>query len=89
MKPEPYAACISYIEEYKKDKGIFLVFDLGGGTFDVSILELRKEEQSANGKPVLAIKDLALEGDPHLGGEDFDNRLVKMCKDMILNDERF
>ena len=63
--PEPTAAALAYGLESKKDEQI-AVFDLGGGTFDVSILEL--------GDGVFEVK--STNGDTHLGGEDFDNAIV-------------
>jgi heat shock protein 1/8 len=63
---EPTAACLCYGLHNKKNCNV-LIFDLGGGTFDVSVLEL------SDG--VFEVK--ATSGDTHLGGEDFDNRLVK------------
>ncbi|MDY7033171.1 MAG: molecular chaperone DnaK [Thermodesulfobacteriota bacterium] len=62
---EPTAAALAYGLEKKKNETI-LVFDLGGGTFDVSILEV--------GDGVFEVK--ATSGDTHLGGDDFDKRLV-------------
>ena len=62
---EPTAAALAYGLEKKEDKKI-VVFDLGGGTFDVSILEL--------GDGVFEVK--STNGDTHLGGEDFDNIIV-------------
>ena len=62
---DPTAAALAYGLESKKDEKI-AVFDLGGGTFDVSILEL--------GDGVFEVK--STNGDTHLGGEDFDNRIV-------------
>lgn len=62
---EPTAAALAYGLEKKDDKKI-AVFDLGGGTFDVSILEL--------GDGVFEVK--STNGDTHLGGEDFDNVIV-------------
>jgi molecular chaperone DnaK len=62
---EPTAAALAYGLESKKDEKI-AVFDLGGGTFDVSILEL--------GDGVFEVR--STNGDTHLGGEDFDNRIV-------------
>ncbi|MDO8722647.1 MAG: molecular chaperone DnaK [Syntrophales bacterium] len=62
---EPTAAALSYGLDKKKDEKI-AVFDLGGGTFDISILEL--------GEGVFEVK--ATNGDTHLGGEDFDQRLI-------------
>ena len=62
---EPTAAALAYGLESKKDEKI-AVFDLGGGTFDVSILEL--------GDGVFEV--MSTNGDTHLGGEDFDNTIV-------------
>jgi molecular chaperone HscA len=61
---EPTAAAIAYGLE-SKNEGLFLVYDLGGGTLDVSILRLH------NG----VFEVLAVNGDTHLGGDDFDHRL--------------
>ncbi|MFT6106674.1 MAG: molecular chaperone HscA [Rickettsiales bacterium] len=62
---EPTAAAVAYGLD-NQDKGRFLVFDLGGGTFDVSILELRKG----------VFKVIGVGGDSALGGDDFDNLIV-------------
>ncbi len=62
---EPTAASLAYGLEKKKDEKI-AVFDLGGGTFDISILEL--------GEGVFEVK--ATNGDTHLGGDDFDQRVI-------------
>lgn len=62
---EPTAAALAYGLDKKKDEKI-AVFDLGGGTFDISILEL--------GDGVFEVK--STHGDTHLGGEDFDQRLI-------------
>ena len=67
---EPTAAALAYGLEGKKDEQI-AVFDLGGGTFDVSILEL--------GDGVFEVK--STNGDTHLGGEDFDNIIVNYLID--------
>merc|ERR1712172_403378 len=65
---EPTAAAIAYGLDKKKDekKTNVLIFDLGGGTFDVSILSIEGG--------IFEVKSTA--GDTHLGGEDFDNRMV-------------
>jgi len=66
---EPTAAAIAYGLDKKKGKGSesnILIFDLGGGTFDVSILTIEDG--------IFEVKSTA--GDTHLGGEDFDNRMV-------------
>jgi molecular chaperone DnaK len=62
---EPTAAALAYGLDKKKDQKI-AVFDLGGGTFDISILEL--------GDGVFEVK--STNGDTHLGGEDFDQRVI-------------
>ena len=63
---EPTAAALAYgLDKLDKDERI-LVFDLGGGTFDVSILEL--------GDGVFEV--LSTNGDTHLGGDDFDNKII-------------
>ncbi len=67
---EPTAAALAYGLESKKDEKI-VVFDLGGGTFDVSILEL--------GDGVFEV--MSTNGDTHLGGEDFDNIVVNFLVD--------
>lgn len=69
---EPTAAALAYGLDKKKDEKI-AVFDLGGGTFDVSILEL--------GDGVFEVK--STHGDTHLGGEDFDNRIVNHFLDVF------
>lgn len=63
---EPTAACMCYGLDKKEDNSKVLIFDLGGGTFDVSILNLY------NG----VFQVLSTSGDTHLGGEDFDNVMV-------------
>ncbi|NOZ56071.1 MAG: molecular chaperone DnaK, partial [Calditrichaeota bacterium] len=62
---EPTAAALAYGLDKKKDEKI-AVFDLGGGTFDISILEI--------GDGVFEVK--ATNGDTHLGGDDFDQRII-------------
>jgi molecular chaperone DnaK len=73
---EPTAAALAYGLESKKDEKI-AVFDLGGGTFDVSVLEL--------GDGVFEVK--STNGDTHLGGEDFDNRIVNHFLDVFKNEQ--
>ncbi|OWM66173.1 hypothetical protein CDL15_Pgr013390 [Punica granatum] len=70
---EPTAAALLYGMNNKE--GLIGVFDLGGGTFDVSILEI------SNG--VFAVK--ATNGDPFLGGEDFDNALLEFLELLLLD----
>jgi molecular chaperone DnaK len=62
---EPTAAALAYGLDKKKDQKI-AVFDLGGGTFDISVLEI--------GEGVFEVK--ATNGDTHLGGDDFDQRII-------------
>lgn len=73
---EPTAAALAYGLEGKKDEKI-AVFDLGGGTFDVSILEL--------GDGVFEVR--STNGDTHLGGEDFDNRIVNHFLDVFKKEQ--
>ena len=63
---EPTAAALAYGFEKGKDERI-LVYDLGGGTFDVTVLEVSSD----------TIEVLATNGDTHLGGKDFDKRLIE------------
>ena len=73
---EPTAASLSYGLD-KKENETILVFDLGGGTFDVSILEV--------GDGVFEV--LSTSGDTHLGGDDFDNKIVSWLIREFKNDE--
>ncbi len=73
---EPTAAALAYGLEGGKDEKI-AVFDLGGGTFDISILEL--------GDGVFEV--LSTNGDTHLGGEDFDNRIVNHFLEVFKKEE--
>ncbi len=72
---EPTAAALAYGLEKNEDQKI-VVFDLGGGTFDVSVLEL--------GDGVFEVK--STNGDTHLGGEDFDNKIVDYILDSFKSD---
>ena len=67
---EPTAAAIAYGLDKKGDESTVLIFDLGGGTFDVSLLTIDEG--------IFEVKATA--GDTHLGGEDFDNRMVEYFK---------
>src|SRR5580765_5904094 len=73
---EPTAAALAYGLDKKKNETI-LVFDLGGGTFDVSILEV--------GDGVFEVKSTA--GDTHLGGDDFDKRVVDWLVEEFKKDQ--
>ena len=73
---EPTAASLAYGLDKKSEEKI-AVFDLGGGTFDISILEI--------GEGVFEVK--ATNGDTHLGGEDFDLRLIEYLADEFKKDQ--
>lgn len=72
---EPTAASLAYGIDKNKD-GIAAVYDLGGGTFDISILKLHEG----------IFEVMATNGDTHLGGDDIDNRLLTIAIDDIAND---
>jgi molecular chaperone DnaK len=67
---EPTAAALAYGMDKKKGDHVVAVYDLGGGTFDISIIEIDEVE----GEHTFEV--LATNGDTHLGGEDFDNRVI-------------
>ncbi len=73
---EPTAASLAYGLDKKKDERI-AVFDLGGGTYDISILEI--------GEGVFEVK--STNGDTHLGGEDFDLRVMDFLADEFMKDQ--
>jgi molecular chaperone DnaK len=68
---EPTAAALAYGLDKGKEDELILVFDLGGGTFDVSLLEVGKDEDFST------IQVRATSGDNRLGGDDWDNRVVE------------
>ncbi|GAC1498199.1 MAG: molecular chaperone DnaK [Pseudarthrobacter sp.] len=68
---EPTAAALAYGLDKGKEDELILVFDLGGGTFDVSLLEVGKDEDNFS-----TIQVRATAGDNHLGGDDWDQRIV-------------
>src|SRR5690606_22779467 len=74
---EPTAAALAYGLDKKEKDEIVAVFDLGGGTYDISILEL--------GDGVFEVK--ATYGDTHLGGDDFDQRLIDYIADEFKKEE--
>ncbi|MCB5227126.1 molecular chaperone DnaK [Alishewanella sp. 16-MA] len=67
---EPTAAALAYGMDKKKGDTKVAVYDLGGGTFDISIIEI----DDVDGEQTFEV--LATNGDTHLGGEDFDNRVI-------------
>ena len=74
---EPTAASLAYGLQ-KKTQGLIAIYDLGGGTFDISILKLKDG----------IFEVLATNGDTHLGGDDFDQRLVDVMVDDISQNSR-
>ncbi len=75
---EPTAASLAYGLDKKHEDMKIAVFDLGGGTFDISILEL--------GDGVFEVK--STNGDTHLGGDDFDHEIIDWLAEEFLKDER-
>ena len=73
---EPTAAALAYGEDKKKE-GTIVVFDFGGGTFDVSILEIKDG--------VIEVKSTA--GDSHLGGDDIDSKIIDYLVDEFKKDQ--
>jgi molecular chaperone DnaK len=74
---EPTAAALAYGLDKKHKEELVAVYDLGGGTFDISILQL--------GEGVFEVK--STNGDTHLGGDDFDQRLIDYLADEFKNQE--
>jgi molecular chaperone DnaK len=73
---EPTAAALAYGFDNKKDEKI-VVYDLGGGTFDVSVLEVAYDASTSQN----TIEVRATNGDTHLGGDDFDQRIISWIVD--------
>src|SRR5687767_3835655 len=69
---EPTAAAMAYGLDKKKEEKI-VVFDLGGGTFDVSVLQVA----GGSGEETKVFEVISTNGDTHLGGDDFDEELIK------------
>ncbi len=72
---EPTAAALAYGMDKKSGDNVVAVYDLGGGTFDISIIEI----DEVDGEHTFEV--LATNGDTHLGGEDFDNRVINYLVD--------
>ena len=72
---EPTAAALAYGLDKKGGDRVIAVYDLGGGTFDISLIEIDEVE----GEKTFEV--LSTNGDTHLGGEDFDNRLINYLVD--------
>ena len=80
---EPTAAALAYGLDKTKDQKI-VVFDLGGGTFDVSVLEVAASGDEESQSKVFEV--ISTSGDTHLGGDDFDQALVKYVADKFQKD---
>ncbi|WP_158366762.1 molecular chaperone DnaK [Candidatus Williamhamiltonella defendens] len=80
---EPTAAAIAYGLDKGKGNSTIAVYDLGGGTFDISIIEI----DDVDGEKTFEV--LATNGDTHLGGEDFDNRLINYLVDEFKKEQGF
>ncbi|WP_218313048.1 molecular chaperone DnaK [Alteromonas antoniana] len=78
---EPTAAALAYGMDKKKGDNVVAVYDLGGGTFDISIIEI----DEVDGEHTFEV--LATNGDTHLGGEDFDNRMITYLVDEFKKDQ--
>ena len=78
---EPTAAALAYGMDKQKGDRVVAVYDLGGGTFDISIIEIDDVE----GEHTFEV--LATNGDTHLGGEDFDNRLINYLVEEFKKDQ--
>lgn len=72
---EPTAALLAYKRKVQKD-GLYAVYDLGGGTFDISIVEVRED----------VYKVVSTTGDTFLGGNDFDEKIIEWILEEIKND---
>ena len=77
---EPTAAALAYGLERGKEDELILVFDLGGGTFDVSLLEVGKDDDDFS-----TIQVRATSGDNELGGDDWDQKIVDWLASQVKN----
>ena len=75
---EPTAAALAYGLEKGKEDELIMVFDVGGGTFDVSLLEVGKDDDGFS-----TIQVRATSGDNNLGGDDWDQRIVNWLIDQV------
>jgi molecular chaperone DnaK len=80
---EPTAAALAYGMDKNQGNNTIAVYDLGGGTFDISIIEI----DEVDGEHTFEV--LATNGDTHLGGEDFDNRMINYLVDEFKKDQGF
>jgi molecular chaperone DnaK len=75
---EPTAAALAYGMDKKKGEQI-LVYDFGGGTFDISVLDIRKDPDT--------VEVVGIGGDTHLGGDDFDQKIINWVIDEFKKDQ--
>ncbi|MFT7681231.1 molecular chaperone DnaK [Moritella dasanensis] len=80
---EPTAAAFAYGVNTAKGDSVVAVYDLGGGTFDISIIEI----DEVDGEKTFEV--LATNGDTHLGGEDFDTRLINYLVEEFKKEQSF
>ncbi|MBG6245889.1 molecular chaperone DnaK [Candidatus Symbiopectobacterium sp. 'North America'] len=80
---EPTAAALAYGLDKEVGNRTIAVYDLGGGTFDISIIEI----DEVDGEKTFEV--LATNGDTHLGGEDFDNRMINYLVDQFKKEQGF
>jgi molecular chaperone DnaK len=80
---EPTAAALAYGMDKQKGDNVVAVYDLGGGTFDISIIEI----DNVDGEHTFEV--LATNGDTHLGGEDFDNRMINYLVEEFKKEQGF
>lgn len=80
---EPTAAALAYGMDKNKGNNTIAVYDLGGGTFDISIIEI----DVVDGEHTFEV--LSTNGDTHLGGEDFDNRMITYLVEEFKKDQGF
>jgi molecular chaperone DnaK len=78
---EPTAAALAYGMDKKRGDSTIIVYDLGGGTFDVSVIEIADIEGEHQ------FEVLATNGDTFLGGEDFDQRIIEHLVDEFKKDQ--
>ena len=89
LENEPSAAALDYTPPADKDTEDVIIYDLGGGTFDITLASIIKSkaddfdaydfDNSTKSSASKIIKPLALGGDGHLGGDDIDDELLKIC----------
>jgi len=81
---EPTAAALAYGLDKEGEDQTILVFDLGGGTFDVSVLEIADGSEASDDPTLVEVK--ATHGDTHLGGDDWDEAIIQWLVTSFRND---